>query len=100
MKKTILLLSIALSACATSSKTYAPDGRPAYTLNCSGMVLTWGTCYEKAGDLCGSVGYDVLAGGTERGAVIGSSSGGFYGGTTMSRSMLIACKRPGVARGE
>ena len=89
-----MLLSVLLAACATSSKTYSPDGRPAYSLNCSGMALSWGACYEKAGDICGTAGYDVLAGGAESGAVVGGGSSGFFGGSTISRSMLIACKKP------
>lgn len=89
-----IFLCAALAGCAVSSQTYAPDGRRAYSLNCSGMALTWGACYEKAGDICGPAGYDVLAGGSESGAVIGGGSGGFFGGSTASRNMLVACKKP------
>ncbi|MGG1947080.1 hypothetical protein AB1286_20065 [Trinickia sp. NRRL B-1857] len=84
----------AVSACASSSSTYAPDGRRAYTLNCSGLARTWGACYNKAGKICGPAGYDVLAGGSESGAIVGAGAPGFMGGTTISRSMLIACKQP------
>jgi hypothetical protein len=94
MKKTVLSFCVLLAACATASQTYAPDGREAYTLNCSGSALTWGACYQKAGDLCGKAGYDVLAGGAEGGAVIGGGNSSFFGASTMSRSMLIACKKP------
>jgi hypothetical protein len=94
MRLSAVFLSTALTACASASQTYAPDGRPAYTLNCSGLARTWGACYEKAGNLCGPSGYDVLAGGSEGGAVIGGSGNGFFGGSAISRSMLIACKKP------
>jgi hypothetical protein len=83
-----------LAACASSSHTYAPDGRPAYTLNCSGLARTWGACYNKAGEICKSAGYDILAGGAEGGAIVGGGQNGFIGGSTISRSMLIACKNP------
>lgn len=94
MKWGCLMIAAGLAGCATSSTTYGPDGRPAYTLNCSGMALTWGACYEKAGTLCGTAGYDVLAGGSEHAAVLGGGSSSFFGGTAISRSMMIACKRP------
>jgi hypothetical protein len=109
-QKIALLATIALSACASSSQTFAPDGRQAYVLNCSGLARTWGACLEKAGDLCGSAGYDVLdrdgengfiaSGGSSaaingnRSAFYGSGSSGFLAGSTHGRSMLIACKKP------
>ena len=86
---------VVLAGCAFSHQTYAPDGRAAYSINCSGAALSWGACYEKAGSICRGAGYDVLAGGSERGAAIGGGSYGFFGGTTVTRSMLIACKYPG-----
>jgi hypothetical protein len=92
MRLFVLFLCAALTACASSSLTYAPDGRPAYTLNCSGLARTWGTCYKKAGNRCGSDGYDVLAGGDEGETVIGSARNGLFADSTISRSMLIACK--------
>lgn len=81
---------LALAACASSSRTYAPDGRVAYSLNCSGMARSWGDCYAKAGDLCGAAGYDVMTRDADRGALI---TGGMAG-TVQSRTMVIACKKP------
>ncbi|NUY33267.1 hypothetical protein F0160_22545 [Paraburkholderia sp. JPY303] len=96
MRPALILIgaTVVLGACTTASHTYGPDGRPAYTLNCSGAQHTWGSCYEKAGELCGERGYDVLAGGAEGGAAMGGGSSAFFGTTTVTRSMLIACKRP------
>jgi hypothetical protein len=88
-------LAIALAGCAISHETYAPDGRRAYSIDCPGAALSWGSCYEKAGSLCKGAGYDVLAGGSEGGAVIGGGPSGFFGGTTMHRNMLIACRSSG-----
>jgi hypothetical protein len=87
-------LGITLAGCAISHETYAPDGRRAYSITCSGMALSWGSCYEKAGSLCQGAGYDVIAGGAEGGAVVGGGGYGFFGGTTMNRSMLVACHAP------
>jgi hypothetical protein len=60
----------ALSACASASKTYGPDGKEACSINCSGLARTWGMCFEKAGDLCGAKGYDVIGQGTDHGAIV------------------------------
>lgn len=95
MKRSILCLCMALAGCAVSHQTYAPDGRAAYSINCSGMALTWGACYEKAGDLCGAGGYDILGGGAETsGQILAATQYGLFGGNTMPRSLIVACKRP------
>jgi hypothetical protein len=84
---------VALSGCATASKTFGPDGREAYTIGCSGSALDWGLCYRKAGDLCGTSGYDVITQNGEQGAVAGGGSGSLFAGTTASRSLVISCKK-------
>jgi len=33
-----------IAGCATTRTTYAPDGRKAYTLNCSGWPRGWNNC--------------------------------------------------------
>ncbi|WP_243039255.1 hypothetical protein [Dyella sedimenti] len=93
---TIILVvsSVTVAGCATSSKTYGPDGREAYTIGCSGAALDWGLCYKKAGDICGSAGYDVVSKNGEQGAVAGGGNGSFFGGTTASRSLVVECKKP------
>ncbi|MFK4444665.1 hypothetical protein ABH944_004831 [Caballeronia udeis] len=95
MKTMIALGACALlSACASSSTTYGADGKPAYSLNCSGLARSWGTCLEKAGDLCGTRGYNILQSSAESAAVFGGGSSGFAGGTTLGRSMVVECKQP------
>jgi hypothetical protein len=94
--KRIIALSFAtlLAGCAVSHETYSPDGRRAYSIDCSGMAMSWGACYEKAGDICKGDGYDVLAGGSENGRTAAASGGNFFTGPVMKRSMLVACRRP------
>mgnify|MGYP000462904868 CR=1 FL=1 len=94
MRKTVLALAAlaSLSGCASASKTYGPDGRDAYSINCSGLARTWGMCYEKAGSLCGPKGYEVLAQGSDRGAVATVNPSGGFAASTISRSLLIRCK--------
>lgn len=82
-----------LPGCATSRQTYTADGEIGHSINCSGGALTWGICYEKAGQVCGVKGYEVLEKSGERGAsVVANSTVGLIGGSTHIRSMIIKCK--------
>ena len=74
---------LALVSCTGVSVTesYAPDGRRAYAIDCSGDRGGWGKCYAEAGNACATAGYDIIdrtsedvAGGTSAGI-----SGGFFG---------------------
>jgi len=101
MKIFTLLLTIGfLVSCASSSKTYSPDGREAYSLNCSGTARNWGMCYEKAGEICMSRGYDVVEKSGEQGASASGYANQSYAGVNAStlhfRTMTIACKRSSV----
>ncbi|MGH9643885.1 MAG: hypothetical protein ACRD3Q_15870 [Terriglobales bacterium] len=91
----VALISL-LASCATTRTTYAPDGRKAYTLNCSGLARGWDKCFSAAGNLCGEAGYDVIDRSDED-ASMGSAggSGRNYGASfakTNERSMVVACK--------
>jgi hypothetical protein len=86
------LLFILVAGCATTKTTHLPDGGVGHSINCSGGALTWGACYEKAGDICKERGYTVIAGGSDQVTSVGGSQYGFFGGSTMTRSMLIKCK--------
>lgn len=98
MKSFVLLivLNSALAGCATSTATYGPDGRQSHSLNCSGLARTWGMCLEKAGEICGAKGYDVLASTGDQGAFVQgtatSTSAQASGGSVITRNMLISCK--------
>jgi hypothetical protein len=83
-----VLIVLLTGACATASKTYGPDGREAFVLDCSGLARNWGTCYEKAGDLCGTRGYEVINALGAGGAIIGA----YGGGSVMQKSLVIQCK--------
>lgn len=100
MRKLLLITLLGLTACATSTQTYGPSGKVAHSINCPGGANSWGSCYEKAGSLCGTAGYDVVAqGGTVTpfgmasgyANAAGGSFSGFGGGLT-SRNLLVQCK--------
>jgi hypothetical protein len=90
---TLLILAITLSSCASSKQTFGPDGRPSYSLNCSGLARNWGMCLEKAGELCGTKGYDIVTANTDRGAIAQASTQQLFATSTISRSMLVSCKQ-------
>ena len=94
MRGIIIFLFIAtvLSGCATSSKTYTADGKEGYNITCSGSALNWGMCYEKAGQLCGTKGYEVLEKSGDQGALLSGNQYGLYAGSVINRSMIIKCK--------
>lgn len=91
----VLVLSIVCSGCASAKKTYAPDGSSGYSIDCSGSIHTWGSCYEKAGKICGSRGYEILLKSGDTGAEVSGNKFGVYGGSVITRNMVIKCKEKG-----
>lgn len=103
-----VLLFLTFSGCANYKKTYAPDGREAYNINCSGLYANWGYCLTKAGELCGAKGYEILNKQTDGGqslTLLGYSSANANAisasgqsdvmatsNSVINRSMLVTCK--------
>ena len=88
---------LTLAGCATATKTYAPDGREAFSIDCSGPDLNWGSCNVKAGEICKEKGYDIISREGEQGeSIVGyanKQSAGIYGNSLHCRTMTIACKK-------
>jgi hypothetical protein len=90
---TSLIFVTSLSSCAVVNETYAPDGRKAYSINCSGMAVGWDKCFQAAGEKCGSKGYDILSRTSENQSSISANGQfGLYGGQSNALTMLVACK--------
>lgn len=87
-------VALALAGCATVHETYAPDGRKAYTLNCSGLARGWDKCFDAAGERCGPAGYDVIDRTGEDSGFVSATSTAIVGAHGLERSMTIACKVP------
>jgi hypothetical protein len=90
--KIVIAFTCLLAGCATQKAVYLPDGRQGYSINCSGPDLNWGMCYEKAGEVCKSRGYDVISKTGDQGSSVVATQYGVIGGTKVNRSLLIACK--------
>lgn len=85
-------LSFALPGCANVTETYGPDGRAAYSLNCSGTARTWGMCFEAAGEKCGSRGYNIINATTDNGVLVTANQQALLATNTTSRTMLVSCR--------
>lgn len=55
--------------------------------------MSWEQCYEKAGQTCKSNGYEIISKEGDQGATIAGTQYGVFGGSVMTRVMLIACKQ-------
>jgi hypothetical protein len=71
------VVSVALASCGSLRTTYLANGTKGYAVSCRGFLNTWDSCLVKAGQICGSRGYDTI-------------ESDKYG-----RTLLIGCKSPG-----
>jgi hypothetical protein len=67
-----IAIAVLAGACVSSQETFTQKGKKGYVVNCTpswthGLVgnianaqTSWGTCYQKAGEICGAHGFDVL----------------------------------------
>jgi len=101
---------ISLAGCSSSKQIYTADGQQGHVVTCTpvwtgGIVgqianasTSWGQCYEKAGELCGPAGYDIIQQVGENGVYGQGSEGGGFVSTTNNRSMIVKCKGQGPAQ--
>lgn len=94
MKRTFVLLALGLGACAAQKAAYLPDGSKGFSINCSGPYLNWGACEQKAGQICGERGYDVVSKQGDQNAQATAAGGVFVAGANVQRTFLIRCKSP------
>ena len=89
----VLLFSVVLSACASSSKVYLTDGVQGYSINCSGSMMNWDSCYERSERLSGAPGFEVLEKAGKDGFAVQSDQSTLNRGSIVHRSMVIQCKQ-------
>lgn len=56
----LAVMTMVAAGCATSRDVRRADGWMTHVVSCGGPLLNMGHCLEKAGDVCGGRGYDVL----------------------------------------
>src|SRR5512145_999187 len=106
MRRMVLAAVVAglIAGCVSSNESYMADGQKGHVINCTpgwtgGIVgavaqaqTSWGTCYEKAGELCGARGYIVLTKSDEPGFTVQASQYGGFANTTNQRVLIVRCK--------
>ena len=113
----VLLAAVAAAAistagCSSSKQIYTADGQQGQVISCTpawtgGIIgqiadssTSWNQCYEKAGELCGAAGYDIIQQIGEGGVYgQGGRSGGFVS-TKNNRSMIVKCKGQGQGQAQ
>ena len=88
----VATLVLALAGCTSAKQMTTPDGRQGYTVGCSGSVLSWEDCFERADEICKGRNYDVFTRVGEEGALIAAEPQHLHDSPTHTRSMVIACK--------
>jgi hypothetical protein len=80
------------------------DGSKGYSISCDGNMQNFGSCLEKAGDLCGAQGYMVVnqqgdavpfsaaTGGYSASAVAASGGVQAQSGMMVTRTLFVRCK--------
>jgi hypothetical protein len=110
-------MGLLATGCVSTNETYTASGQKGHVISCTpgwtgGLVgsianasTNWGTCYQKAGEICGTKGYIVLTRSDEptfaahaAGYGYGDSSrvSAHYGAsaaTSRNRMMIVQCKQ-------
>ncbi len=91
-----LFVGFIISGCAISNKTYLPDGSEGYSISCDGSAVGINVCFEKAGQICGSRGYDII---NREGQIVpfgvgsaNSNQAFITYGSFNTKSIMIRCK--------
>lgn len=84
-------LFLFLSACAISKTVTGPDGKELHHVNCSGSMIDWADCYEKAGKLCphGYIVQNMI--GQNPGTTATFNQFGFFAGPILIRELFVTC---------
>lgn len=91
-KLAITISCLVLTACVNVDKTYGPNGEESYSITCSGTAQDWGACLTKAGEICGSNGYNIISANGDKGAMLAANQNMLFGNTAINRNLLISCK--------
>ena len=93
MNKILPLLTVlALNGCATSKETYLNNGEQGLTIDCSGEVNSWATCYEKADASCAGTGYRIVGTDGTPALKVSEKTLGADIGNYKNRSVVVVCK--------
>lgn len=91
-----LIFVLLLSGCVTTSDVYLADGSKGHNIGCGGAVQNISACMQRAGEICGASGYEVVnrEGEAVPFSTVGATPQGLYGqsGAVVTRNLFIRCK--------
>lgn len=88
----LVSLMILCACAATVKQTYSPNGKEAYSIDCSGNKLSWADCETSAGTQCGEDGYKIISKSTDQDAAALANTHFLGAASHHTRSILIECK--------
>jgi hypothetical protein len=100
MRTFLWLLPAILTGCVSSTETFTQDGTKGHVIACPstgglvGAMTNWGTCFQKAGEICGANGYTVLQRSDEPGFTMAVGQYGGGASSTANRMMIVRCNPP------
>lgn len=86
---TLLLCTLALAGCGTTSPVRTVDGG-LLQVDCDGGYHDWSTCFATAGKHCGDAGYRIVAQISDEGGTVGTRDWSREG-SVVSRTMEFRC---------
>ena len=92
LRLSVPLAAALLAGCVSVKEVATRDGKVAHSIDCSGNTLSWSDCHEKATSICGANRYTVVSGGPQSGLGDPRAEAGLFGGTRVSRNMVVQCK--------
>ncbi|WP_260960574.1 hypothetical protein [Pseudomonas citri] len=93
MKRILLLVVVlAVTGCAATTKTEVKRGKKGLHIDCSGLSSSWGQCAASAANSCAPKGYKVIAKSGDSVEEPGDYPFGLNPAGYTSRSMIVICK--------
>ena len=103
MKYLLALCAFLVIGCTTAKPVTLPDGTQGHAISCGGTAQAMGDCLAKAGEICGTAGYTVMAqngssspvllsnGSFQANRSFASGGGSTFYGSVIKRSLFVQC---------
>ncbi|MCO7571057.1 hypothetical protein NJH78_13830 [Pseudomonas chlororaphis] len=92
IRLSIVVLFLLLAGCVTNVKTHAVRGGSGIEIDCSGLGVGWGKCYERAALECRAGGYLVITKSSDARDEEGDYPFGWNPAGYLTRTMLVVCR--------
>ncbi|PUA42231.1 hypothetical protein C5U62_27585 [Pseudomonas protegens] len=92
IRLSVVVFFLLLAGCVTNVKTHAVRGGSGIEIDCSGLGVGWGKCYERAELECGADGYKVITKSIDSKDEEGDYPFGWNPAGYLTRTMLVVCR--------